>query len=56
MARQPWSEEKKMRHLLHLSQKETDFLRLRRTRLGVDDFQTIQVIGKGAFGEVNDLI
>lgn len=27
-------------------------MRLRRTRLGLDDFQTIKVIGKGAFGEV----
>ncbi|KAI8906318.1 kinase-like domain-containing protein [Gorgonomyces haynaldii] len=38
--------------MAHLYQKESDFLRLRRTRLGVDDFHTIQVIGKGAFGEV----
>jgi len=32
--------------------KETEFLRLKRSRLGVDDFAPIKVIGKGAFGEV----
>ncbi len=34
-----------------LASKETDFLRLRRVRLGVSDFATVKVIGKGAFGE-----
>lgn len=28
------------------------YLRLRRTRIGLDDFRTVKVIGKGAFGEV----
>ena len=32
--------------------KETEFLRLKRSRLGVDDFVPLKVIGKGAFGEV----
>ena len=32
--------------------KETEFLRLKRSRLGPDDFDPIKVIGKGAFGEV----
>ena len=32
--------------------KETEFLRLKRSRLGVDDFESIKVIGRGAFGEV----
>ena len=32
--------------------KETEFLRLKRSRLGVDDFEALKVIGKGAFGEV----
>jgi len=35
-----------------LAAKETEFLRLKRSRLGVDDFDPIKVIGKGAFGEV----
>ena len=32
--------------------KETEFLRLKRSRLGVDDFDPLKVIGRGAFGEV----
>ncbi|KAK3794194.1 hypothetical protein RRG08_049594 [Elysia crispata] len=31
--------------------KETEFLRLKRSRLGVDDFESLKVIGRGAFGE-----
>lgn len=30
----------------------SSFLRLRRTRIGLEDFRTVKVIGKGAFGEV----
>lgn len=30
----------------------SSFLRLRRTKIGLDDFRTVKVIGKGAFGEV----
>ncbi|ODV58031.1 serine/threonine-protein kinase orb6 [Ascoidea rubescens DSM 1968] len=33
-------------------QRQSQFLRLKRTKLTIDDFQTIKVIGKGAFGEV----
>ncbi|CAJ0574879.1 unnamed protein product, partial [Mesorhabditis spiculigera] len=32
--------------------KESDFLRLKRTRLQVTDFDSLKVIGRGAFGEV----
>ena len=32
--------------------KETDFLRLKRTRLGLGDFEMLKIIGRGAFGEV----
>lgn len=32
--------------------KETEFLRLKRSRLGVHDFEPLKVIGRGAFGEV----
>ncbi|KAL9537829.1 Serine/threonine-protein kinase [Mucor bainieri] len=46
------SEEKKTRQLLSLGKKESQYLRLRRTRLGIQDFQTVKVIGKGAFGLV----
>ena len=41
--------EKRSQH----AQRETDFLRLKRSRLGVDDFDPLKVIGKGAFGEVS---
>jgi len=34
------------------AQKETEFLRLKRSRLGVEDFEALKVIGRGAFGEV----
>ncbi|KAL4075839.1 kinase-like domain-containing protein [Scleroderma citrinum] len=46
------SEERKHRCLQQLGRKESGFLRLRRTRLGLDSFRTVKVIGKGAFGEV----
>ncbi|KDQ64527.1 hypothetical protein JAAARDRAFT_117772 [Jaapia argillacea MUCL 33604] len=45
-------DERKQRQLIQLGKKESTFLRLRRTRLGLDDFRTVKVIGKGAFGEV----
>ncbi|MGH0117221.1 UNVERIFIED_CONTAM: hypothetical protein FKN15_046142 [Acipenser sinensis] len=44
-------EEKKMRRSQH-ALKETEFLRLKRTRLGLDDFESLKIIGRGAFGEV----
>lgn len=46
------SDERKQRQLQALGRKESTFLRLRRTKLGLDDFRTVKVIGKGAFGEV----
>ena len=48
----PVSDEKKARQLAQLGRRETSFLRLRRTRLGLADFRTVKVIGKGSFGEV----
>ncbi|MEQ2293760.1 Serine/threonine-protein kinase 38 [Ameca splendens] len=44
-------EEKRMRRSEH-ARKETEFLRLKRTRLGLEDFESLKVIGRGAFGEV----
>ena len=52
LASHDWSEERKSRQLASLGKKESQFLRLRRTRLSLEDFQTVKVIGKGAFGEV----
>lgn len=43
-------EEKRVAH----AAKETEFLRLKRSRLGVEDFDPLKVIGKGAFGEVSN--
>uniref|UniRef100_A0A914C6Z0 non-specific serine/threonine protein kinase n=1 Tax=Acrobeloides nanus TaxID=290746 RepID=A0A914C6Z0_9BILA len=43
--------EKEERRRTHAA-KETDFLRLRRTKLSVADFHSLKVIGRGAFGEV----
>jgi len=45
--------DKMEKELISLGKKESDFLRLRRKRLGIDDFINIRVIGKGGFGEVN---
>ena len=47
------SDERKQRQLVQHGKKESTFLRLRRTKLGLDDFRTVKVIGKGAFGEVS---
>ncbi|KAJ2378061.1 Serine/threonine-protein kinase, partial [Coemansia sp. RSA 2603] len=46
------SEERKQRQLQNLGSKEGGFMRLRRTKMSVNDFQTVKVIGRGAFGEV----
>lgn len=48
----PLSDERKTRLLTQLGRRETNFLRLRRTRLGLSDFRAVKVIGKGSFGEV----
>lgn len=44
--------QKEERRAIH-AQKETEFLRLKRSRLGIDDFDSLKVIGRGAFGEVS---
>lgn len=36
--------------------RETEFLRLKRSKLGVEDFEPLKVIGRGAFGEVRQLM
>ncbi|KAL1517704.1 hypothetical protein ABEB36_001436 [Hypothenemus hampei] len=46
------SEEQKREKRQQHAQKETEFLRLKRSRLGVEDFEPLKVIGRGAFGEV----
>lgn len=46
------NEEQKADKRQQHAMKETEFLRLKRSRLGVDDFEPLKVIGKGSFGEV----
>jgi len=46
------TKEEKAEKLREHAAKETEFLRLKRSRLGADDFEALKVIGKGAFGEV----
>ncbi|PIN05062.1 NDR serine/threonine kinase [Handroanthus impetiginosus] len=46
------SEEDQMNLLKFLEKKETEYMRLKRHKMGVDDFELLTIIGKGAFGEV----
>lgn len=46
------SEEEQNSILKHLEQKETEYMRMQRHKMGVDDFELLTMIGKGAFGEV----
>ncbi|KAK6160703.1 hypothetical protein DH2020_004084 [Rehmannia glutinosa] len=46
------SGEEEERMLRNLEKKETEYMRLQRHRVGIDDFQQLTIIGKGAFGEV----
>jgi len=46
------SAERRNRETQLFSKNESHYLRLRRTRLSLEDFHTVKVIGKGAFGEV----
>uniref|UniRef100_A0A452ZIW6 non-specific serine/threonine protein kinase n=1 Tax=Aegilops tauschii subsp. strangulata TaxID=200361 RepID=A0A452ZIW6_AEGTS len=38
--------------LKHLEKKETEYMRLQRHKMGVEDFELLTIIGRGAFGEV----
>jgi serine/threonine kinase 38 len=46
------SEEDQSNLLKFLEKKETEYMRLQRAKMGVDDFELSTMIGKGAFGEV----
>ncbi|KAG5043607.1 hypothetical protein JHK87_007522 [Glycine soja] len=46
------SEEDQNNLLKFLEKKETEYMRLQRHKMGVDDFELLTMIGKGAFGEV----
>ncbi|CAL4891053.1 unnamed protein product [Urochloa decumbens] len=45
------SEEEQYNILKDLEKKETEYMRLRRHKMGVDDFELLTIIGRGAFGE-----
>ncbi|KAL8503852.1 hypothetical protein ACS0TY_022538 [Phlomoides rotata] len=44
--------EEQMNLIKDLERKETEFMRLRRNKICVDDFELLAIIGRGAFGEV----
>lgn len=46
------SEEEQNSLLKYLEQKETEYMRIQRHKMGVDDFELLTIIGRGAFGEV----
>eukprot|EP00262_Sarcandra_glabra_P016839 TRINITY_DN5605_c0_g3_i1.p1 TRINITY_DN5605_c0_g3~~TRINITY_DN5605_c0_g3_i1.p1 ORF type:complete len:567 (+),score=109.37 TRINITY_DN5605_c0_g3_i1:208-1908(+) len=46
------SEEEQNNILKYLEKKETEYMRLQRHKMGVDDFELLTIIGRGAFGEV----
>jgi len=48
------SNEEQEEMLRNLERRETEFMRLQRRKIGIDDFEQLTVIGKGAFGEVVD--
>ncbi|KAJ4962595.1 hypothetical protein NE237_022534 [Protea cynaroides] len=46
------SNEEKQEMLRNLERRETEYMRLQRHKMGIDDFEQLTVIGRGAFGEV----
>ncbi|KAJ9567654.1 hypothetical protein OSB04_003620 [Centaurea solstitialis] len=46
------STEEEEQMLRNLEKKETEYMRLQRHKIGIDDFELLTLIGKGAFGEV----
>lgn len=46
------SNEEQEEMLRNLERRETEFMRLQRHKMGIDDFELLTIIGKGAFGEV----
>jgi serine/threonine kinase 38 len=49
------TEEEQNSMLKDLERKETEYMRLQRHKTGVDDFELLTIIGRGAFGEVTVL-
>lgn len=49
------SQEEQITLLKDLERKETQYIRLKRHKICVDDFDLLTIIGRGAFGEVRDV-
>jgi hypothetical protein len=49
-------EEEQINLLKDLESKETEYMRLKRHKICVDDFDLLTIIGRGAFGEVQIFI
>ena len=45
-------EEEQINQLKDLERKETEYIRLKRNKICVSDFDLLDIIGRGAFGEV----
>ncbi|KAJ3693901.1 hypothetical protein LUZ60_009381 [Juncus effusus] len=52
LADKQMTREEKHKIVKYLEKKETEYMRLQRRKTGVDDFEILTQIGKGAFGEV----
>ncbi|KAL0333746.1 UNVERIFIED_CONTAM: putative serine/threonine-protein kinase ndrA [Sesamum angustifolium] len=52
LAKSGVSEKEQMNILKDLERKETEYMRLKRHKISVDDFELLAIIGRGAFGEV----
>lgn len=46
-------QEEQINLIKDLERKETEFMRLKRHKICVDDFDLLTIIGRGAFGEVS---
>lgn len=46
------SNEEQEEMMRNLERRETEYMRLQRHKMGIDDFELLTIIGKGAFGEV----
>ena len=49
-------EDEQINLIKDLERKETEFMRLKRHKICVDDFDLLTIIGRGAFGEVRMLM
>ena len=52
MQREGMPEEQKRQVISELEKRESDYTRLQRQRMTADDFEPLNIIGRGAFGEV----